>query len=81
MLAKHLKKKKQTNLVSLCVEMKDFLRADICTFTVQSVTRLFFELFVSVLVPRVRWHPVKPELIPCVVSRGGCCTVNEISVT
>lgn len=42
---------------------------------------VLFELFVSVLVPRARWHPVKPALLPCVVSTGGCWALNEISVT
>lgn len=39
MLAKHLK---YINLVSMYIEMKDFLRVGICTFTVQSVRRLFY---------------------------------------
>lgn len=72
MLAKHLK---YINLVSLYVEMKDFLRVGVCTFTVESVRRPFlpfvlwfcFAFFVSVLVPRARWHPVKPALYPLVL--------------
>lgn len=50
----------------------------ICTFTVQSVRRLFylvlwflsFAFFVSVLVPRARRRPVKPALTPLVLWAG-----------
>lgn len=58
-----------------------YFYCSVCQETVLPCVVVLFEFFVSVLVPRARWHPVKPALIPCVVSRGGCWTVNEISVT
>lgn len=57
MLAERLQ---NASLVSLCVEMKDFLRVDVCTFTVQSVRRLFY-LVLWFCLPRLCrcWYRVR----------------------